>query len=102
VNKPPDFLANVFFLRRRFNPERLRSEAAFAQLCGTAPLPASSGRTTRHRLTVTQPRPARPARVGDLPERDHPADHTDPKRHPWLIRDPDTVLGTHVCPEVEW
>ena len=32
------------------NPERLHSEAAFAQLCGTAPLPASSGRTTRHRL----------------------------------------------------
>jgi transposase len=32
------------------NPHRLRSEAAFAQLCGTAPLPASSGRTTRHRL----------------------------------------------------
>jgi transposase len=32
------------------NPGRLRSEAAFAQLCGTAPLPASSGRTTRHRL----------------------------------------------------
>jgi transposase len=32
------------------NPERLRSESAFAQLCGTAPLPASSGRTTRHRL----------------------------------------------------
>lgn len=32
------------------NPERLRSEAAFAMLCGAAPLPASSGRTTRHRL----------------------------------------------------
>lgn len=32
------------------NPERLRSEAAFAMLCGTAPLPASSGKTTRHRL----------------------------------------------------
>jgi transposase len=32
------------------NPERLRSEAAFAMLCGTAPLPASSGRTHRHRL----------------------------------------------------
>ena len=32
------------------NPQRLHSEAAFAQLCGTAPLPASSGRTTRHRL----------------------------------------------------
>jgi transposase len=32
------------------NPHRLRSEAAFAMLCGVAPLPASSGRTNRHRL----------------------------------------------------
>jgi transposase len=32
------------------NPGRLRSEGAFARLCGVAPLPASSGRTTRHRL----------------------------------------------------
>lgn len=32
------------------NPHRLRSEAAFAMLCGVAPLPASSGKTTRHRL----------------------------------------------------
>jgi hypothetical protein len=32
------------------NPERLRSEAAFAHLCATAPIPASSGRTDRHRL----------------------------------------------------
>src|SRR4051794_19984446 len=32
------------------NPERLHSEAAFASLCGVAPLPASSGRTVRHRL----------------------------------------------------
>jgi transposase len=32
------------------NPERLRSEAAFAHLCGAAPLPASSGRRDRHRL----------------------------------------------------
>jgi transposase len=32
------------------NPDRLHSEAAFAQLCGVAPLPASSGRTHRHRL----------------------------------------------------
>jgi transposase len=32
------------------NPHRLRSEAAFAMLCGAAPLPASSGRTDRHRL----------------------------------------------------
>lgn len=33
------------------NPERLRSEASFAALCGTAPVPASSGKTTRHRLS---------------------------------------------------
>jgi transposase len=33
------------------NPDRVRSEAAFARLCGVAPLPASSGRTTRHRLS---------------------------------------------------
>lgn len=32
------------------NPQRLHSEAAFAQLCGVAPIPASSGKTTRHRL----------------------------------------------------
>jgi transposase len=29
---------------------RVRSEAAFAALCGVNPIPASSGRTTRHRL----------------------------------------------------
>jgi transposase len=32
------------------HPGRLHSEAAFAMLAGTAPLPASSGRTVRHRL----------------------------------------------------
>jgi transposase len=32
------------------NPDRLRSEASFAHLCGVAPIPASSGKTTRHRL----------------------------------------------------
>ena len=32
------------------NAERIRSEAAWANLCGVAPLQASSGRTTRHRL----------------------------------------------------
>jgi transposase len=32
------------------NPERLRSEAALAHLAGIGPLPASSGRTDRHRL----------------------------------------------------
>ncbi|MCJ7522151.1 MAG: transposase, partial [Dehalococcoidia bacterium] len=32
------------------NPQRLKSEASFAALCGASPLPASSGRTNRHRL----------------------------------------------------
>ena len=33
------------------NTHRLRSEAAFARLSGVAPIPASSGKTTRHRLS---------------------------------------------------
>jgi len=32
------------------NPDRLGSEAALAHLCGAAPIEASSGQTTRHRL----------------------------------------------------
>jgi len=32
------------------NAERLRSEAAWAHLCGVSPLQASSGKVTRHRL----------------------------------------------------
>jgi len=32
------------------NPERLKSEAAFAAMCGVSPIEASSGKTTRHRL----------------------------------------------------
>ncbi|MGH2427692.1 MAG: IS110 family transposase [Candidatus Limnocylindria bacterium] len=40
------------------NPARLRSEAAFAMLTGTAPVPASSGKTTRHRLNRSGDRQA--------------------------------------------
>ena len=32
------------------HPGRVRSEAAFAQIAGTCPIPASSGNTVRHRL----------------------------------------------------
>ena len=32
------------------NIDRLKGEAAFAKICGAAPIQASSGRTTRHRL----------------------------------------------------
>ncbi len=34
-----------------FNPARFKSEAAFARANGTAPQPASSGKTVRHRLS---------------------------------------------------
>jgi transposase len=32
------------------NPDRMRSEASFAALCGVSPIEASSGKTRRHRL----------------------------------------------------
>lgn len=34
------------------NAERIGDEAAFAHLCGVAPIPASSGKTNRHRLNM--------------------------------------------------
>ncbi|MDQ0076323.1 transposase [Arthrobacter oryzae] len=43
------------------NPERLGSEAQFAALAGVAPIPASSGKTTRHRLSRSGDRAANSA-----------------------------------------
>lgn len=43
------------------NPQRLRSEASFAALCGVSPIPASSGKTTRHRLNTGGDRQANAA-----------------------------------------
>jgi transposase len=43
------------------NPERLRSEAAWAHLCGVAPIPASSGKVVRHRLDADGNRQANSA-----------------------------------------
>jgi len=42
--------AGALLLAAGDNAERLRSEAAFAKLCGVSPVEASSGMTTRHRL----------------------------------------------------
>jgi transposase len=42
--------AGALLLAAGDNAERLRSEAAFAKLCGASPVEASSGKTTRHRL----------------------------------------------------
>lgn len=49
VGVGPDTAATLL-ITAGSNPERLRSEAAFATLCGASPIPASSGKTNRHRL----------------------------------------------------
>lgn len=46
----PDSAA-VILIAAGDNPQRLHSEPAFARLCGTAPLEASTGPTIRHRLS---------------------------------------------------
>jgi transposase len=45
----PDTAAEVLIVAGD-NPQRIRTEPAWAKLCGVAPIPASSGTTTRHRL----------------------------------------------------
>jgi transposase len=46
----PDTAAQLL-LTAGGNPDRLRNQAAFAALCGAAPVQASSGKTNRHRLS---------------------------------------------------
>ena len=64
------------------NPERLRSEASFAALCGTSPVPASSGKIIRHRLNRGGDRPANSAlhiiAIGRL--------RTDPKTKTYVAK----------------
>jgi len=63
------------------NPHRLRNERAFASLAGANPIPASSGKTTRHRLNRGGDR-----QLGAM------AEHNGPPRyrrwHPRLPRAP--------------
>jgi transposase len=51
------------------NPDRLHSEAAFAALCGVSPIPASSGKTKRHRLNRGGDRQANRALYTIVPTR---------------------------------
>jgi transposase len=64
------------------NPERLRSESSFAALCGVSPIPASSGKTIRHRLNRGGDRAANSAlhiiAIGRL--------RTDPKTKAYVAR----------------
>ncbi len=43
-------VASALLVAAGDNPERLKNEATFAELCGVAPLDASSGKDERHRL----------------------------------------------------
>ena len=43
-------VASALLVAAGDNPERLRSEATFAHLCGVSPIDASSGKHERHRL----------------------------------------------------
>ena len=45
----PD-VAAVLLITAGGNSDRMRSESSFAALCGVSPIPASSGKTHRHRL----------------------------------------------------
>jgi transposase len=64
------------------HPGRLRSEAAWARLCGVAPIPASSGKVTRHRLNPGGDRQASHAlwRIVFTRLRSHPATRAYAKR----------------------
>jgi transposase len=57
----PDIAAEMLILAGDRPTERLRSEAAFASLCGACPIPASSGMTQRHRLNYAGHRQANSA-----------------------------------------
>jgi transposase len=69
------------------NPDRLYSEAAFASLCGVSPVPASSGKTTRHRLNRGGDRQANRALyiIAVFP---HGPRHPHPHPHPHLRGSP--------------
>jgi transposase len=53
----PDTAA-ILLIAAGDHPDRLRSEAAWAHLCGVAPIPASSGKITRRRLNPAGDRQA--------------------------------------------
>lgn len=94
------------------NPHRLHSDAAFAALCGVSPVPASSGKTKRHRLNRGGDRQANNAiwRIAitrmshddrtrtyiakRLDGNNHDRDHGDSKRE--AIR----ALKRHLCREI--
>jgi transposase len=88
------------------NPERIRSEPAFAMLVGTAPLPASSGLTNRHRLNRAGDRQANAAiyRVLLSRMRWHPPTKTYLERrvhkHDMTTKDAARILKRYITREI--
>jgi transposase len=87
------------------NPERLRSEAAFAKLCGVSPVEASSGKIRRHRLNPGGDRhansasPDRDGQAAMAPRADDPVpDEADGRRKVQARDRP--VLKRYVAREV--
>jgi len=85
------------------NPGRLRSEAAWAHLCGTAPIPASSGKVTRYRLNRGGDRQANCALWGVVITRLR----NDPRTQAYMTRrlaegrsKPEVILKRYVAREV--
>jgi len=54
-------VASTLLMTAGDNPQRMHSEASFAALCGSNPIPASSGKTHRHRLNRAGDRQANAA-----------------------------------------
>ncbi len=54
-------VASTLLMTGGDNPQRMHSEAAFAALCGSNPIAASSGKTNRHRLNRAGDRQANSA-----------------------------------------
>ena len=71
------------------NPERIRSEAAWAHLCGVAPIPASIGQD--HGRHPAQRRRQPPGQPRALADRDDPHEQRPP--HPPLRRNADVEEG---------
>ncbi len=72
------------------NPNRLHSEGSWAHLCGVTPLPASSGKVTRHRLNRGGDRQANAALYRIV----LPRMSSDPQTRRYVIRRRDEGLNT--------
>ena len=91
------------------HPGRLRSEAAWAHMCGAAPIPASSGKTVRHRLNPGGNRQANHAlwRIVFTRLGSHPATRAyverrteEGKSKPEIIRCLKRYVAREACPHL--